>query len=150
MDLHMRDTMLRQQRDSALFESYQMALNTHTFATQKEAVLYVLAHPAPQWFVSSEFCASVLSRWLRGKEAHYKMSKTKTRKFRALLEAYKEARQDPAYSELPLIKICEMLVERPAPEWFLGYDSALSIIAEQRKIQNDKKTRELWRETHCA
>ena len=133
----MRDTMLRQQRDLALFDSYQEALKTMSFSTQKEVVDYILNSPAPQWFVSREFCAAVISSRLRGRD-HYKMSKTKRRKFDALFELYQKLRKEPQYAGMSHQDICEIIVEMPAPEWFLHYDAAALILSRQRKLKNDQ------------
>lgn len=132
----MRDTMLRQQRDFALFCCYQEAMKEKTFATQKEAVDYVLSSPAPQWFVSREFCAAVISCRLRGKD-HYKMSRTKRRKFDALFELYQQMRNDPAHKHLSHQDLCEKIVLTQAPEWFLHYDAAALILQRQRKLRNE-------------
>lgn len=133
----MRDTMLRQQRDYALFCAYQDALKEKSFSTQKEAINYVLASPAPQWFVSREFCAAVISSRIRGKD-HYRMSKTKRRKFDALYELYKEKRKDPAYSSCNHQDLCEIIVQTPAPEWFLNFGAAEQILLRQRRIRKEK------------
>ena len=136
--------MLRQQRDLALFNSYQEALKEHTFATQKEAIEYVLSSPAPQWFVSREFCAAVISCRLRGKD-HYKMSGTKRRKFDALFELYKRMRTEPAYQNMNHRDLCDLIVMTPAPEWFIHYDAAAMILLRQRKMRNDKVARRYGR-----
>lgn len=136
--------MLRQQRDSALFNSYQEALKERTFASQKEAINYVLSTPAPEWFVSREFCAAVISSRLRGKD-HYKMSRIKRRKFDALFELYQQLRSQPAYQNLSHRDLCEMIVMTPAPEWFLHYDVAAMILLRQRKLRNDKVARRYGR-----
>ena len=133
----MRDTMLRQQRDYALFCSYQEALKERSFSTQKEAIDYVLASPAPQWFVSREFCAAVISSRLRGRD-HYKMSRTKRRKFDALYSLYLEMRDDPEYRHLCHQDLCEMLVSTQAPRWFLSYETASKIIWKHVNLRNDE------------
>ena len=140
----MRDTMLGQQRDFALFNSYQEALKENTFSTQKEAIDYVLSSTAPQWFVSREFCAAVISCRLRGKD-HYKMSRTKRRKFDALFELYQNMRKDPAYQKMSHRDLCDLIVMTPAPEWFIHYDAAAMILLRQRKLRNDKVARRYGR-----
>lgn len=141
----MRDTMLRQQRDFALFHSYQQALKERNFNSQKEAIDYVLASPAPQWFVSREFCAAVISSRIRGRD-HYKMSKTKRRKFDALLALYQQKRQEFPYCGYCHLDLCEAIVEMPAPEWYLGYEVASRIICRQIKIRNERVARRYGRE----
>lgn len=140
----MRDTMLRQQRDFALFHSYQEALKEKSFKTQRDAIAYLLSSEAPQWFVSQEFCAAVISCRLRGKD-HYKMSKTRRRKFDALFDLYKQLRTDPRYDGLNHLELCGVIVQMPAPEWFLHYDAAALILLRQRKLINEKMVRRYGR-----
>ena len=141
----MRDTMLRQQRDYELFKAYQSALVEHTFENQRDAVNYVRSHPAPRWFVSKEFCAAVLSSLLRGKD-HYNMGKQKRRKFKALLDLYIEKKKEFPYSGMCHLALCEAIVDMPAPEWYLGYEMANKIIAEQIKERNDRIARRYARD----
>lgn len=133
----MRDTMLRQQRDYELFKAYQAALEGNAFENQRDAVNHVRSHPAPRWFVSKEFCAAVLSSRLRGRD-HYKMGRQKRRKFDALLALYQEKRKEFPYCGMCHLALCEAIVEMPAPEWYLGYEMANKIIAEQIKERNDR------------
>lgn len=132
--------MLRQQRDYALFKAYQSALETENLESQREAVDFVRTHPAPHWFVSKEFCAAVLSSKLRGKDL-YKMGKQKKRKFDALMQLYLEKKKEYPYSTMCHLALCEAIVEMPAPEWFIGYEMAAKIIAEQIREQNEKLAR---------
>lgn len=133
----MRDTMLRQQRDYELFKAYQAALEGNTFENQRDAVNYVRTSPAPRWFVSKEFCAAVLSSRLRGRD-HYKMGRQKRRKFDALLALYQKKKKEFPYCGMCHLALCEAIVEMPAPEWYLGYEMANKIIAEQIKERNDR------------
>ena len=133
----MRDTMLRQQRDFALFCSYQEALKEKSFSSQNAAIEYVLSSPAPQWFVSREFCSAVISSRLRGKD-FYKMSRAKRRKFDALFALYQQMRQLPENKNLSHRDVCVKIVLTPAPEWFLHYDAAALILLRERKLRNDK------------
>lgn len=136
----MRDISLRQQRDLELFKCYRKALEENDFSLQREAVDYVRTHPAPRWFVSREFCAAVISSRMRGKD-HYKMSKQKRRKFDALFELYKEKKEDPKYCGMRHTELCEVIVEMPAPEWYLEREMAYLIIKEQMKLWNQNKTK---------
>ena len=133
----MRDMMLRKRRDLELFRAYQKALQENEFSDQREAVDYVRKHEAPRWFVSKEFCAAVISSWLRGKES-YKMRNNKKRKFRALYELYIKLRQEFPYSAMNHLDMCAALVEMPAPEWFIDHQLASRIIAEQINIRNEQ------------
>lgn len=136
----MRDTTLRQQRDFALFQSYRQALATQSFANQKDAVDFVRMSPAPGWFVSKEFCAAVISSKLRGRD-HYKMGKSKRRKFDALYQLYLQKKQEFPYSGLCHLALCEAIIAMPAPEWYLEHQMADRIIKEQIAEWNKRRAR---------
>lgn len=132
----MRDMLLRKRRDQALFRAYQDALREKDFSDQREAVEYVRKNEAPRWFVSKEFCAAVISSWLRGKE-FCKMRPNKRRKFQALFEIYKNMRNEWPYNTLSHVDLCAVIVELPAPEWYLDHQMASRIITAQMAIKNE-------------
>lgn len=133
----MRDMMLRERRDVELFRAYQKALKENTFSDQREAVDYVRKHEAPRWFVSKEFCAAVISSWLRGKE-FCKMRPNKKRKFKALFELYNNLKKEFPYSALNHLELCATIVDMPAPEWFIDHQLASRIISDQIIKRNEQ------------
>lgn len=132
----MRDMMLRKQRDQELFRAYQKALKENDFSDQREAVEYVRKHEAPRWFVSKEFCAAVISSWLRGKE-FCKMRNNKKRKFQALYDIYLKLKNVFPYSACNHLELCAAIVDMPAPEWYIDYQLASRIINEQIHLRNE-------------
>lgn len=133
----MRDMKLRERRDRELFLAYQNALKENDFVDQRQAVDFVRRHEAPRWFVSKEFCAAVISSWLRGKE-FCKMRNNKRRKFKAIYEIFLSLRTRLPYSAMTLLELCATIVEMPAPEWFIDYQSASRIINEQMALRNEQ------------
>lgn len=129
--------MLRRRRDRALFLAYQKALQEREFSDQREAVEYVRKHEAPRWFVSKEFCAAVISSWLRGKEL-CNMRPNKRRKFLALFDIYKKMKQEFPYSTLNHLELCAVIVDLPAPEWYIDHQLASRIITEQINLRNEE------------
>lgn len=129
--------MLRERRDKELFHAYQNALQEHDFVDQRQAVDYVRKHEAPRWFVSKEFCAAVISCWLRGKEL-CKMRPNKKRKFKALFEIYNNLKGQFPYCALNHLELCGAIVNMPAPEWFIDHQLASRIISEQINIRNEQ------------
>lgn len=133
----MRDMKLRERRDIELFRAYQTALKEHDFVDQRQAVDYVRKHEAPRWFVSKEFCAAVISSWLRGKD-FCKMRSNKRRKFQMLYEIFLTLRTQPPYSAMTLLELCGAIVDMPAPEWYIDHQMASRIISEQIAIRNEQ------------
>lgn len=128
---------LRERRDIELFRAYQNALKEHDFVDQRQAVEYVRKHEAPRWFVSKEFCAAVISCWLRGKE-FCKMRPNKRRKFQALFDIYNNLKSQFPYSALNHLELCGAIVDMPAPEWFIDHQLAARIITEQINVRNEQ------------
>jgi len=133
----MRDMKLRERRDRELFIAYQNALQEHDFVDQRQAVDFVRKNSAPRWFVSKEFCAAVISSWNRGKE-FCKMRSNKKRKFQALFEIYNNLKGQFPYSALNHLELCGVIVDMPAPEWYIEHQLASRIINEQISIRNQK------------
>lgn len=133
----MRDMKLRERRDTELFRAYQNALKEHDFVDQRQAVDYVRKHEAPRWFVSREFCAAVISSWLRGHE-HCKMRSNKERKFKAIYDIYLRLKNEFPYSTLNHLELCGAIVDMPAPEWYLDHQMASRIITEQMTLRNEQ------------
>ena len=128
---------LRERRDRELFIAYQNALQEHDFVDQRQAVDFVRKNSAPRWFVSKEFCAAVISSWNRGKE-FCKMRSNKKRKFQALFEIYNNLKGQFPYSALNHLELCGVIVDMPAPEWYIEHQLASRIINEQISIRNQK------------
>lgn len=135
--MRVRNMMLRERRDKELFRAYQTALKEHDFSDQREAVEYVRTHEAPRWFVSKEFCAAVISSWLRGKE-FCKMRENKRRKFLALYELYLSMRDQFPYSTLSHLELCAAIVDTPAPEWYIDHQLASRVISQQMARRNEQ------------
>lgn len=129
--------MLRERRDKELFHAYQKALEENDFVDQRQAVDFVRKHEAPRWFVSKEFCAAVISCWLRGKE-FCKMRPNKRRKFEALFDIYNRLKGQFPYSALNHLELCGAIVDMPAPEWFIDHQAASRIISEQIVLRNEE------------
>ena len=133
----MRDMKLRERRDRELFRSYQKALQENDFVDQRQAVDFVRKHEAPRWFVSKEFCAAVISSWLRGKE-FCRMRENKRRKFEGRYSSSLSLRNKFPYSAMNLLELCATIVEMHSAEWFIDYQSASRIINEQMALRNEQ------------
>ena len=122
---------MREERDRAVFDAYNEAIKHQTFKTQEDAFEYVRTHAAPRFFIEPEFCTTVICRMLRGEPMGIK-GEHQMRKFNVLFHRYKEfLSANPTYSS---IVICSIIVNEPAPEFFISNRSVRLIIARQREI----------------
>lgn len=130
-------TMLREERDRALFDAYREAMGEHDFKTLKEAVNFVRNSPAPKWFTSPDRCAAEISRMIRGMRPFVR-GRVRLKKYSDLLKAYKTACADPANELCCHYAICEKIVETPAPQWYLGYKQAFDIIIREKRAFQER------------
>ena len=66
------------------------------------------------------------------------MRSNKKRKFQALFEIYNNLKEQFPYSALNHLELCGVIVEMPAPEWYIEHQLASRIINEQISIRNQK------------
>lgn len=125
-----RSTYLRKQRDIALFESYSKAIQEHDFANQKEAFDYVRKHAAPRFFSSNMFCESMITKMLNGQPTGLKNPQA-VRKYNELFRRYKQKAEQ--YPEKTIREICAIIVDEPAPEFYLNRRITQWIIAREKK-----------------
>ena len=122
---------LREERDRAVFEAYNDAISHNDFKTQEDAFEYVRTHPAPRFFIEPEFCTTVICRMLRNEPMGIK-GEHQRRKFNELFRRYKEfLAENPTY---PSIVICSIIVNEPAPEFFISTRSVRLIVSRQKEI----------------
>lgn len=130
----MKNTELRRERDAALFRSYIAALENNDFRLQRDAVNFVRTHAAPKFFVSPTVCAVFMCRMMKGRSLG-NINFLARKKFEELFRRFIELRSLDAYSSVTTI--CERLVEQPAPEFYIGYDLARSVINREMRRHHD-------------
>ena len=135
-----KDTDLRRQRDKAIFDAYNKALVEQGFQTQSEAVEYVRTHPAPRFYISVDFCVTVISRLAAGKHPGVS-GKQRIRKFRELYRRYLIETDKPENKGRPLWEICGKIVDQQAPEFYLNFRATSEIINRQREKRQEKLAR---------
>lgn len=139
----MKDTELKAVRDRDLFVSYQKALREHDFPNQWEAVEYVRTHPAPRFYISSKVCSLLLGRLFAGKSLQGLQGLAKKRLLK-LSNMYKAfAGGDFGRKGMSRERICEMLIEMPAPEFYITHRYATRIITKEIARHNQEKIRRL-------
>lgn len=132
-----KDTDLRKKRDKAIFDAYNRALVEQSFQTQSEAVEFVRTHPAPRFYISVDFCVTVISRLASGKDPGVS-GKQRIRKFRELYRRYLIETDKPENKNKPLWEICSKIVDQEAPEFYLNFRATSEIINRQREKRQEK------------
>lgn len=126
----MKDTELKRQRDADLYDVYKRGLETNSFANMSQAADYVIRQPAPQFYVSPREVSLAMGRLQRGMSL-IALSPSSRRRFWQLkdnYDAYLEAHPD---NHLSRERVLELLVEEPAPEFYLSWRSAREILRRE-------------------
>lgn len=140
----MRSTELKQQRDAALFEAYKDALETKSFRFQRDAVNWARTHQAPRFFVSPIVCALFMSKMEKGLYIQG-INASSRRKYDELFRRFRQ--QKNASPSSSTISICEQIVEQTAPEFYIGYVLARTIINREIKRQREIMLKRYGRDT---
>lgn len=132
----MKDTELKEARDRDLFLCYQKALKEKDFRNQWEAIEYVRKCPAPRFYISSKVCSLLIGRIFAGKRLE-RMHPLAYRRIQHLAKMYKElVGGELGKKGLPREHICELLVDMPAPEFYVSNIYASRIINREIRRHN--------------
>ena len=133
----MRCTELKRQRDKAIYECYKKGLEEGRFSSLFSAARYIMKQPAPRFYIEGRTASLLVGKLLSGEriDVHPSTYRLASR----LKEDYLKYISEHQETVMPREWILEQLVERPAPEFYLGWRSILYIL--EREI---KKVRSKW------
>lgn len=127
----MKDTELRQEKDRELYSVYLRGLREHHFANMHEAVDWVRSQPASKFYISSKALVNYIGAMKNGKVPP-KMFSCNEKKMKILYQMYLDFMQNNPGCKLSRERICEILVEEPAPMFFICHDSCIKAIWRER------------------
>lgn len=123
----------------ALYESYVSILSSGECETQRDAIERARKSQAPHFFTSAKNCADVLTKIAAGKPTGL-TNPDKVRKFQELDRRAKEYRE--THDEWPgLLNVCRIIVNEPAPEYYICHNTAKQIILRERKARQEELAR---------
>lgn len=128
----MKDTELKRQRNRDLYLAYIDALRNCHFDSMAKAVKYVIARPAPHFYISASEASNLIGCILSGRSLCLSHLHSRRRIWYLYCE-YKEYLKANPDCKLNRERILEILVDRPAPEFYLTMDRAKHIIIEEQK-----------------
>lgn len=138
---NMKDTELKEARDRDLFACYQKALRENNFQDQWEAIEYVRRCPAPRFYISSKVCSLLLGKIFAGKRLE-RMHPLAYKRLRDLAEKYKSfVRGENGKKGLSRERVCEIIVDMPAPEFYVSHIYATRIITKMMRKHNEEYMR---------
>lgn len=127
----MKDTELTKSRDAALYECYLQGLKTQTFANMHEAADWCRSQPAPKFYISAESLAGYLYTIRKGGSLH-NLHRSTQEKVYDLLDRYRLYVATHDVQRVGLKRICEDLVEEPAPRFYIGHHHAIAVLQRER------------------
>lgn len=126
-----RDTELRQERDRELYSIYVKGLNEQNFENTHEAADWARSQPASKFFISSKSLVNYIGQRLANAPLT-NMFEENRRRMEYLYGLYLDFIANNPNTTLSRERICEILVESPAPMFFIGHESAIKIILRER------------------
>lgn len=121
----------RAQRDRDLYRAYCRTLdNTHSPFRLPTVIQQVLKRPAERFYVSEERAAIVITEMMKGKS----IASMQVQKRRMYNEIYRRFRRvKRAHPAMSLQEAITIVVNQPAPEFYLTVGSAIVILHRIRK-----------------
>lgn len=138
--LNVKDTELREARDRAVYEKYCEGLETHTFDSARSAADWVRSQPAPRFFISAHALSIYIGQIEAGQDLSRLHPSTREKVFE-LYARYLEYRKCHPDEKLSRESISNILVEEPAPEFYICAEYIQLIIRREsaRKIEELKR-----------
>lgn len=125
---------MRQEKDRELYSVFIKGIFEQDIATLYDAVDWARNQPASKFFLSSKALSNYIGAKLRGSEIP-KMHSQNKRKMTLLYQRYQDYIATHPDTTLSRERICELLVDEPAPMFFIGHEGALRAILRERKRQ---------------
>ena len=133
----MTNTDLKRLRDAAIYAVYLKGLSSGAFSSIRGALSYIMSHEAPHFFIEGKAASSYIGM-IKNRISLVNLNSASRRRIWCLYDRYQEWRERNPQSKLSRERVCEILVEEPAPEFFLKDNAIRHIIYKQSKIRQQQ------------
>ena len=127
-----KDIELKQERDRELYLTYLRGLREQHFDFTHEAADWARNQPASRFYISSRALVNYIGAMAHGSQPPAMFSQNR-KKMKLLYDMYLEYMATTPDNKLSRERICEMMVNQPAPMFYIGHDSAMKIILRERQ-----------------
>lgn len=134
----MRDTELKRKKAEALYSVYKKGLQQGRFASLYDAGRIISREPAPCFFISAKR-ASILVGRIDARISLIDLNDSQRKLVWRLWFNYKKYLAGNPGCGLSRERVLEILVEEPAPEFYISTDGARRILKE--RIQHTRRTK---------
>lgn len=129
--VHMKDTELRRERDAAVYATYLRGLREQHFSNMNEAAEWIRHQQAPKFYMSARSLVNYIGAISRGKCPTNLHANTQE-KVDVLYAMYRQFLEENPGCKLPREQICEILVDMPAPKFYIRNEYILMILLKER------------------
>lgn len=133
----MKDSTLRSKRRQDLYALYKKGLEEGRFTSMRDAGRYLCRQPAPCFYINPEKASNLVSRMIAGKSIE-EFHKTQQRRIRRLYEDYKKYLSDNPGTKMTRVNIMNILIDRPAPEFYMTPGSIRKVLREEVRVAKKK------------
>ena len=134
----MKDTELTQRQARDLYRVYKKGLEEGRFSSLRDASDWVRRQPAPCFYISSKR-ASILVGMIQSGVSLLHQGHNSRRMAWQLFHYYKDYRKEHPDTELSRERIIELIVDEPAPEFYLTSEAVRHILSAEIKKAREKK-----------
>lgn len=134
----MRDTELIRAKEDAIYAVYKRGLEEGRFRSFREAGAWVCRQPAPRYFIDSR-TASLLIGKIRNQDFLMGLHPSSRRLVIHLEGKYRKYLCEHPKGTLSRERVMELLVDEPAPEFYISPEGARRIIRKAIR-----RVREQW------
>lgn len=127
----MRSTELKKQRDRDFYEVYIRGIEEHHFLRSDDALDYARLQPAPRYYISARAATLLLYKIESGQDLG-NINEQSYRRFMQLYSDYLDYRAAFPDDTRSREQIMELLIQRPAPDFFIGKPMAKLIVLRER------------------
>lgn len=128
------------ERDAELFASYCRYIRNNN-TTHAQAVRAAVNSPASRYWVSPNYLYREIVRRRHGDSLHPARKHRKTDIYDQLYVDYLDMRLRPLYRNLSMEALCDLLVNRPAPSFFISEKRGDEIIKRCRQRRYERECR---------
>lgn len=129
------------ERNREIMKRYAQIVATTDCKTQNEALSRVVRSPCRRFWVAPERVAKAFYRLRNGGDMS-DMTACKRRMYSELYRRYLEKIKHEEYRDMSISRICEILVEEEAPEFYLEPETAMDIFIAERNKKRKINTRQ--------
>ena len=144
MKPHGSNSEFKQQRNDDLMRAYHELIKSAQYILMPEIYRKVVDMPTRRFWISEGRAAIVISAMMKG-DTLENMGPLKREMYNEIYSRVIKLREKKP--DLPIIQLVEMVVEQPAPKFYLTPGSAKVLICKIRKEWYFRRTKRILR--HC-